>query len=65
MSWGVSRLNCTAILAVEMMIGVSGNAHAGDFSPFANNVLGLSKENRGEEEDEEEYGESVCRWEKI
>lgn len=48
-----------------MMIGVSGNAHAGDFSPFANNVLGLSKENRGEEEDEEEYGESVCRWEKI
>lgn len=47
-----------------MMIGVSGNAQAGDFSPFASKVLGLSKENRGVEEDEE-YGESVCRCEKI
>lgn len=61
MSWGVSRLNCTAILAVEITIGVSGNAHAGDFSPFANNVLGRSKENRAGEEDDEECGESVCR----
>lgn len=57
----MSRLNCTAILAVEITIGVSGNAHAGDFSPFANNVLGLSKENRAGEEDDEDCGESVCR----